>query len=624
MSCCVLSAPHQQKQHGKSAEHNPHDTSGDLKDMTADLLKDKLEFIIEKAELELKEMEIKAQLFQAIRDDPEGKSLTPEQLLLLRQFQANQNDEDSGAGGSSTGGLISSLFDRLSELAKTKVLLEDNELFLYSLLKNRQPREGQLSLTELALIYRYHESMSQSLRRSRFLLMLHLTNMDLDFNDMTPEQQKVLVASLMRRMEQERDETWEKEEALLLNRYRQGKATLAGTLMAYRRLDAMMNSGLGSHLRNLVKNELRMKLMNGSGMGTMNGWMNNEQWMNASDAEHMNEMWELYKLRHNRNHKDKNVERMRRRNFEKKVSEVMQHNIEAQLKRQLYTLALNNFSDWTQEELAKLRGYKSVTTLTADYEYAEGDLEAQAKDVEEGERARVSLPDMPTYTNTVPTSQLPSYVNWSNTSWVGPIQNQHQCGSCWTFSASGALEAQYYNKTKTFVTMSEQNLVDCTYYLGNLGCEGGNVELAFYYVMSVGIDTYASYPYTGWANNGTCLYNPANSVTQNNGWRFIPEGNELALQQAVALVGPVSVSIDASLSSFDSYSGGVYAPANCSTTELDHAVLVVGYGTTTDGQDYWLIKNSWGTDWGINGYMMMERGVNMCGVATAAIFPVID
>jgi cathepsin L len=254
---------------------------------------------------------------------------------------------------------------------------------------------------------------------------------------------------------------------------------------------------------------------------------------------------------------------------------------------------------------------------------AEDDYMAQQADVLEGERARTALPDMPIYTNTIATSQLPSYVNWTNTSWVGPIQNQGQCGSCWTFSAAGALEAQYYNKTGTFVTMSEQNLVDCTYYLGNLGCSGGNVELAFDYVMNVGIDTYASYPYTGRANNGVCKYNANNSVTQDVGWRLIPEGNELALQQAVALTGPVSVAIDASLSSFDSYAGGVYSPVNCSTTELDHAVLVVGYGTY-EGQDYWLIKNSWGTDWGIYGYMMMERGVNMCGIATSALFPVID
>lgn len=617
MMWCVLAAP--QKPHKTNPGKGSGDpfSSGNLKDMTEELLKDKLGFVIEKAELELKEMEIKAEILQKIRNDPEGKTLTPEQLIVFRGLQESMGD------GTATGGIIGSLIDRLSELAKTKVLLENEELLLYSFLRNRQSAEGRLSLSELSLIYNYHEAMSQSLRRSRFMLMMLLTNMNFDFDAMTPEEQKALVASLMHRMQQQSEEKWEKEEAMLLNRYRQGKASLAATLLAYRRMEATMNAGLGSHVRNLAMNEVRMQLVDGK---LADGWMNNDQWMNASDAEQREEMWALYKHRHNKNHKDKAEERQRRRNFENKITEVMQHNIEAKLKKQTYTMALNNLSDWTEQELAKLKGFRMVTDLSdyADY-VAESDLDAQAKQIALGEKTSASIPVMPTYTNTIPTSQLPSYVNWSNTSWVGPVQNQHQCGSCWTFSTAGAMEAQYYNLTKTFVSMSEQNLVDCTYYLGNLGCEGGNVELALYYIMTVGIDTYASYPYTGWANNGTCMYNPANSVTQDNGgWRMIPEGDENSLQQAVSQVGPVSVSIDASLSSFDSYSGGVYAPTGCSTTELDHAVLVVGYGTTADGQDYWLIKNSWGTDWGINGYMMMERGVNMCGVATYALFPVLN
>jgi hypothetical protein len=98
--------------------------------------------------------------------------------------------------------------------------------------------------------------------------------------------------------------------------------------------------------------------------------------------------------------------------------------------------------------------------------------------------------------------------------------------------------------------------------------------------------------------------------------------SELALQQAVALVGPISVGIDASLPSFQFYHSGVYNPSNCPANLLDHAVLAVGYGTTSSGQAYWLLKNSWGTSWGMNGYMMIARNANnTCGVATNPSFP---
>jgi cathepsin L len=171
--------------------------------------------------------------------------------------------------------------------------------------------------------------------------------------------------------------------------------------------------------------------------------------------------------------------------------------------------------------------------------------------------------------------------------------------------------------------MSEQNLVDCTGYLGNYECNGGAYQNAFEYVMNVGIDTLAAYPYTG--VNGTCAYSAAGSVTNDNGWWNIARNSELALQQAVALIGPVSVTVDASLPSFQFYKSGVYEPAGCTAAGIDHAVLAVGYGTTSEGQDYWLIKNSWGTSWGMDGYMMMARNDgNMCGIAYEAAVPIIN
>jgi cathepsin L len=217
---------------------------------------------------------------------------------------------------------------------------------------------------------------------------------------------------------------------------------------------------------------------------------------------------------------------------------------------------------------------------------------------------------------------LPAAIDWRTMGAVTPIKDQGQCGSCWAFSSTGALEAQIYKKTKTLTTLSEQNLVDCN--KANFGCNGGWMDYAFDYVKTnKGIDKSSAYPYTGY--RGTCKYKSATTYVGGTctGRKSIPAGNETALQIAVATIGPVSVAIDASGLPFQLYSSGVYKNLACSKTNLDHAVLVVGYGTTND-QDYWIVKNSWGTSWGMSGYILMPRNQkNYCGIATHALYPTV-
>ena len=151
------------------------------------------------------------------------------------------------------------------------------------------------------------------------------------------------------------------------------------------------------------------------------------------------------------------------------------------------------------------------------------------------------------------------------------------------------------------------------------------MDNAFRYIeMTGGIDTEESYPYTG-QDGPRCLFNASNIGGTDYGFAVIEEGDEEALQSAVAREGPVSIAIDASQDSFQFYSSGVYSDPGCSSTDLDHGVLVVGYGTDSDTHhDYWLVKNSWGTDWGAEGYIKIRRNHrNMCGVATEASIPLV-
>ncbi|KAA0703378.1 Cathepsin S [Triplophysa tibetana] len=216
---------------------------------------------------------------------------------------------------------------------------------------------------------------------------------------------------------------------------------------------------------------------------------------------------------------------------------------------------------------------------------------------------------------------VPDNVDWREKGYVSSVKMQGACGSCWAFSSVGALEGQLKKTTGKLMDLSPQNLVDCSTKYGNKGCNGGFMDAAFQYVIdNGGIDPETSYPYEGVEKQ--CRYNPSQHVANCTRYNFVRQGDEDALKQTVAEVGPISVAIDATRPQFIMYRNGVYNDATC-TKKVNHAVLVVGYGTL-DGKDYWLVKNSWGTQFGDGGYIRIARNQNnMCGIASYACYPVM-
>jgi len=206
-------------------------------------------------------------------------------------------------------------------------------------------------------------------------------------------------------------------------------------------------------------------------------------------------------------------------------------------------------------------------------------------------------------------------LDWVAKGAVTGVKDQGQCGSCWSFSTTGSVEGLVFLKAAHLTSLSEQQLMDCSYSYGNLGCSGGLMDNAFKYVEANGLCTEAAYPYT--AKDGTCKASSC-SVSPNSkigGYKDVTH-TENALGAAVDNQ-PVSIAIEADQSGFQLYKSGVFCGV-CGTS-LDHGVLAVGYGTDTT--DYWKVKNSWGTSWGEKGYIRVCRNKNECGLSNEPSYP---
>lgn len=272
----------------------------------------------------------------------------------------------------------------------------------------------------------------------------------------------------------------------------------------------------------------------------------------------------------------------------------LKHIVETNRRNGSYWLGLNQFADVAHEEFKST--YLGLKT---------------------GMDGPARAPTAFRYENSV---NLPWSVDWRKKGAVTPVKNQGECGSCWAFSTVAAVEGINQIATGKLESLSEQELMDCDTTFDH-GCGGGFMDFAFAYIMgNLGIHTDDDYPYL--MEEGYCKEKqPQSKVVTISGYEDVPENSEVSLLKALAHQ-PISVGIAAGSKDFQFYKGGVFE-GSCGT-ELDHALTAVGYGSS-DGQDYIIMKNSWGKSWGEQGYFRIKRGTGkpegVCSIYSMASYP---
>lgn len=341
------------------------------------------------------------------------------------------------------------------------------------------------------------------------------------------------------------------------------------------------------------------------------------------DEARLAEAFSGFKRRFGKVYASEKEELQRRNHFQNSFKMVTDHNRKESEagpgQGRGFRMGLNEFSDMSDEEFQA-----QVLMAPQDCSATQGKRYARAQDHQAADQDA--------------DPSLPSHVDWRERGVVSEVKNQGHCGSCWTFSTVGCLEAHLALKYDAWRAprLSEQQLVDCAQAFDTQGCEGGLPSHAFEYIRSAGgLSTEFSYPYT--AKDGPCHFNKSGTpetvpfephsagigVEVPGGSVNISQGDENSLKFFLATKGPVSVAFQVA-SDFRHYASGVYSSTVCKDgpKDVNHAVLAVGYGTDPETEKpYWTVKNSWDYSWGDEGFFKIEAFKNMCGIANCNAFP---
>lgn len=280
---------------------------------------------------------------------------------------------------------------------------------------------------------------------------------------------------------------------------------------------------------------------------------------------------------------------VRKEIFQKNLEAIWKHNKDP---TKTWKEGVNKYTDATEAEWTSLRGYKKIQ----------------------------SSPSY-NYNPSLQTKAVPTAVDWRSKGIVTSVKDQASCGSCWTFAAAEALESQWAKRTGNLTVLSEQQILDCTpnpqQCGGGGGCEGGTAELAYERLIQLGgLTSEALYPYaSGGGRNYKCKSPLPTPVAKLVNYTKLPENEYQPLLDAVANVGPIAISVDAN--AWGRYESGVFDGCDKENPDIDHAVILDGYGTDPVYGDYWLVRNSWGARWGEKGYIRLARSSEVkCGIDT--------
>jgi len=328
--------------------------------------------------------------------------------------------------------------------------------------------------------------------------------------------------------------------------------------------------------------------------------------IDAASTSNLDAKWRQFKIDHGKFYDSAVEDAKRKKLFAASLDFVERHNND---RAATFQVGLNQFSDMTRAEQNYFNGFKPLTPL--------------------------QISQIPIAKLNVNPAALSTSVDWRNDACMPPVVNQGQCGSCWTFAATTNLEFDScaLHSQCSPVLLSQQHLLDCDHSTQNgqpfnQGCNGGNAYYAWKYLAANGgQNTLASYPYisgtTGQAsstcNNGSGIIGAKVSTTKPT--TLIANNDVNTMMAVLDSKKLLAVAIYASTQAFNSYKGpGVFTDKTCGSSTSNHQITAVGYGTDSNGIDYWILRNSWGTNWGINGYILFQRGINLCQVEYQSMF----